>query len=124
MKTIRNINKIAFYTTLILFATIYVGLIAQILLGIIQLISALILTNKFYNKSQYAKTNLSIYWIVTIIEIILLYSTANSIIMSDSFIISLFVYAIFSMGIATYFLIIMTKITYNHENLSQPNPTL
>ena len=118
MKILFKINKIAFYTTLVLFLTIYLGLFAQIPLGIIQLISAAIYTYRFYNKSEYIKNHLTIYWIIAIIELILLYLMLNSSRMSDSFILSLFIYAVFSMGIATYFLIIMTKITNDHENLN------
>jgi hypothetical protein len=118
MKIFLKINKIAYYTTLVLFITVYLGLFAQIPLGVIQLISASFYTYKFYNQSKYSKNHFTIYWIIAIIELILLYLIFNSYRMSDSLIFSLFIYALFPMGIATYFLIIITKITNNDENLN------
>lgn len=114
MKTLKLINKIALCTTLILFLTIYLGMLAQIPLGIIQVISAIYLTVKTYNKSDYAKNNLRIYWIVTISELVLFYvqhyyfPTSN-----DALEWSLMV--IFPMSIAIYFYIIMRKIVAEYE---------
>jgi hypothetical protein len=118
MKTLLNINKIAYYTTLVLFITIYLGLFAQIPLGIIQLTTATFYTYKFCYESKYIKNHLLIYWIITLIELSLLCLVYNSNTMSDSFVISLFTYALFPMGIATYFLIIITKVTNKDENLN------
>ena len=73
MKLLLLINKIALFTTLILFIIIYFGLLAQIVLGIIQVISAFFLTTKTYKKSIHTKRHLSNYWIVTITELILVY---------------------------------------------------
>jgi hypothetical protein len=124
MKTLLKFNKIAYYITLVLFITVYLGLLAQILLGIIQLTSATFYTYKFCYKSKHIKNQLSIYWIITLIELSLLCLIFNSNIMSESFIISLLLYALFPMGIATYFLITITKITNEYENLKKPNLTL
>ena len=44
------------------FITLYLGMLAQIPLGIIQVISAIILTYITYLKSRYAKKHLTIYW--------------------------------------------------------------
>ncbi|UUF14970.1 MULTISPECIES: hypothetical protein [Flavobacterium] len=114
MKTLKKINKIALITTLVLFLTIYLGMLAQILLGIIQVISAIYLTVKVYNKSDYAKRNLSIYWIVTLSELALFYiqhyyfPTSN-----DAIEWSLMV--IFPMSIAIYFYTILRKIVAEYE---------
>lgn len=114
MKTLKKINKIALCTTLLLFLTVYLGMLAQIPLGIIQVISAIYLTVKVYNKSDYAKRNLSIYWIVTLSELALFYvqhyyfPTSN-----DAIEWSLMV--VFPMSIAIYFYIIMRKIVGEYE---------
>lgn len=124
MKTLKLINKIALFTTLVLFLTVYLGMLAQIPLGIIQVVSAIILTVKTYQNSDYAKRNLSIYWIATISELTLFhiqhyyFPTSN-----DAVEWSLMV--IFPMSIAIYFYIIMRKIVneyeYNHEINIQNN---
>ncbi len=116
MKTLRQINNIAYYTTLLLFITFYLGIVAEILLGIIQVASAILLTYKTYQKLAYAKKQLIIYWILAIIAILMMYYVTKSYYMSDNMIISLFTYIIFPMGVATYFKIICNKITFDYEN--------
>ncbi|WP_316636385.1 hypothetical protein [uncultured Flavobacterium sp.] len=114
MKKLKQINKIALCTTLVLFLTIYLGMLAQIPLGIIQVISAIYLSVKTYHKSNYAKKNLAIYWTLAISELVLFYleqyhfQTSN-----DAIEWSLMV--IFPMSIAIYFYMIMKKIVAEYE---------
>lgn len=123
MKVLVIINKIALFTTIPLFTIIYFGLLAQIALGFIQVISAIYLTIRTYNKSNYAKRHLTNYWIVTITELILVYyqfylhQTNNNLIIWP-------IILIFPMSIAIYFYIIMRKIAQEHENTTKPNVTL
>ena len=120
MKTLRKINNIAFYTTLIFFITVYLGMLAQIPLGIIQVISAIILSYNVYQKSSYAKKNLTIYWILTLLELFLFYLEHYKYQSSNDFIeLSLIVF--FPMAIAIYFKIIMNHITKDYENTRKPN---
>ena len=120
MKTLRKINNIAFYTTLILFITVYLGMLAQIPLGIIQVISAIILSYNVYQKSSYAKKHLTIYWILTLLELFLFYLEHYKYQSSNDFIeLSLIVF--FPMAIAIYFKIIMNHITKDYENTRKPN---
>lgn len=114
MKTLRKINKIALFTTLVLFLTVYLGLLAQIPLGIIQVVSAIYLTIKTYNKSDYAKKHLSNYWIVTIVELTLLY-LQNHYYQTSNDAIEWSLMMIFPMSIAIYFYIIMKKIVEEYE---------
>jgi hypothetical protein len=114
MKTLRKINNIAFYTTLILYITLYLGMLAQILLGIIQVITAIILTKKMFLNSNYAKINLIIYWILTSTELSLLileqfYFPSHD----DRIEFTLIVF--FPAAIAIYFFIIMRKITNEYQ---------
>jgi hypothetical protein len=123
MKALVIINKIALFTTIPLFIIIYFGLLAQIALGVIQVISALYLTIRTYNKSNYARRHLSNYWIATITELILVYyqfylqQTNNDLIIWP-------IILIFPMSIAVYFYLIMSKIVKEHENTTKPNVTL
>ena len=120
MKTLRKINNIAFYTTLIFFITVYLGMLAQIPLGIIQVISAIILSYNVYQKSSYAKKHLTIYWILTLLELFLFYLEHYKYQSSNDFIeLSLIVF--FPMAIAIYFKIIMNHITKDYENTRKPN---
>ncbi|WP_298136182.1 hypothetical protein [Flavobacterium sp.] len=114
MKTLRRINNIAFYTTLILFTTVYLGMLAQIPLGIIQVISAIILSYNVYLKSNYAKKHLTIYWILTLTELYLFYLEHYHYQSSNDYI-ELTVMVFFPMSIAIYFFIVMRKITSNYE---------
>ncbi|WP_055726141.1 hypothetical protein [Flavobacterium chungangense] len=118
MKLLLMINKIALFTTLTLLIIIYFGLLAQIVLGIIQVISAICLTIKMYYKSDYAKRHLSNYWIVTIAELGLCYlqyyhfQTSNDAIVWS-------VILIFPISIAIYFYIIMKKIVEEYEYIKK-----
>jgi len=114
MKTLKKINKIALFTTLVLFLTVYLGLLAQIPLGVIQVVSAIYLTIKTYNKLDYAKKHLSNYWIITIVELTLLY-LQNNYYQTSNDAIEWSLMMIFPMSIAIYFYIIMKKIVGQHE---------
>ncbi|WP_292949963.1 hypothetical protein [Olleya sp. UBA1516] len=66
MKTVFNINKFLVIATTILYLTLYLGLYAQILLGAVQLISALgilFLWKQYNNKQQ---KHIILYWILTL----------------------------------------------------------
>ena len=66
MKTVFNINKFLVIATSILYLTIYLGLYAQILLGAVQLLSALgiLFLWKHYNNKQ--QKHIILYWILTL----------------------------------------------------------
>ncbi|MDQ6471962.1 hypothetical protein RB619_15025 [Flavobacterium sp. LHD-80] len=120
MKTLKKINKIALLTTLVLFLTVYLGMLAQIPLGIIQVISAIYLTIETYHKSDYAKKHLSIYWIVAISELVLFFIKNYYFpITNDAIEWSLMVF--FPMSIAIYFYMIMRKIVAEFEYGSETN---
>ncbi|MFK8037430.1 MAG: hypothetical protein AB8B74_04020 [Crocinitomicaceae bacterium] len=69
MRTIHNINKWSFGITVVLYAmiiTIFFGLIAQALLGGIQIILALVILLQWKQFSQYIQKLISIYWAIVI----------------------------------------------------------
>lgn len=114
MKALIIINKIALFSTLFLYIIIIWGLIAQILLGFIQVVSAIILTYKTFHKSKYAKKHLSNYWIATSGELLLVYlcwfylkTTNNPIVYLIAF--------VFPISIAIYFYAIMIKIAREYD---------
>ncbi|EZH72602.1 hypothetical protein ATO12_20925 [Aquimarina atlantica] len=67
MKTIHNINKWSFIITLILYLTIYYGLLAQIFLGGIQVTLAITLFMYWRKFNNQQKKHLLIYSCLTII---------------------------------------------------------
>ncbi len=105
MKIIHNINKWSFIITLLLYITIYYGLIAQFFLGCIQVIIALMLFVFWKKLKTKPKQHLFTYSGVAIVYGLLLWLT--DIVDSDFG----FVFVtIVPMSIAGYFLFITWKI--------------
>ena len=122
MKTIHNINRWSFIITLLLYLTIIGGLLAQIVLGGIQIILAVIIISKWKKYTSTIKKHLWSYGIITIIygvswllDITKIFET-NSMVM-DPHIIYL---CVVPMSIALYFVYITYKIE-NSSNELQPN---
>lgn len=115
MKIIRKINKFALIVTLILYLTYFLGLIAQVLLGAIQIIIAIIISIKFFKICTYARVRLCFYWIFVVFEFLTIYLEQNHFETSNDFY-EILIYVIFPMSIAIYFTLILNKIIRNHEN--------
>ena len=109
MKILHKINFFALAITLALYLTVFLGMYAQIILGPLQLLLALIVSFKYYkNLNKTLKNYLLAYWITAAISLIIAYlswthSTAN-----DYIIITVFV---IPMLIACYFVYVTYKIT-------------
>ena len=67
MKIIYYINKFALTITLVLYLTVFYGLFAQIALGAIQLLSALILFIYWKKFDSSTKKRIKYYWVAVII---------------------------------------------------------
>ena len=67
MKKLYLINKASLIITLVLYLTLYLGLYAQIVLGALQVISALIIFLFWKKFSKKTKKQLYIYWSIVII---------------------------------------------------------
>ena len=107
MKTIHNINKWSYGITLVLYLTIYLGLIAQIVLGIIQVLLAVYLLIRGW-KNNNIKEMLGLYFVLTLI-----YFLASFILLSYEIGNEIMVYLfamIIPMAIASYFLFITSQI--------------
>ncbi|MDH7444827.1 hypothetical protein [Aquimarina sp. 2201CG14-23] len=104
MKTIHKVNKWSFIITLLLYITVYFGLLAQVLLGLIQIIIAL---NMLFNWNSFSKKNkihLGSYFLLVITYgLILLTDIGNT-----SFI--LIYLTVVPMSIAAYFVYITYRI--------------
>lgn len=107
MKKIYTFNKFALIITLVLYTTVILGLYAQIVLGALQIICALILFFHWKKISQKSKEHLIIYWTT-----VLLYGLCWLIDWSDfneEFIL-IFGIMLLPMSMAGYFLYILNTI--------------
>ncbi|WP_027392609.1 hypothetical protein [Aquimarina latercula] len=66
MKTIHNINKWSFIITLILYTTIIGGLLAQMALGVIQVVLGVIILFHWKKLNIKIKRHLLIYWFIVL----------------------------------------------------------
>ena len=109
MKTLYNINKVVFILTLVLYVTLYFGLLSQILLGGIQVLSAAILFFSWKIFNAKTKEYLKLYWVITTLYSICWLFKWES--FNDTFII-IFGVIILPMSIAGYFLYILNSIKH------------
>ncbi|MDY8134486.1 hypothetical protein [Aquimarina sp. 2201CG5-10] len=116
MKTIHNINKWCFIITLVLYVTIYLGLIAQFFLGAIQVILALSILISWEKLQLTHKRHLSIYFGIAILYGLL---WATEIINTDFAIVFM---TVVPMSIAGYFVYI-TNLVSELSASSSDNPS-
>ena len=108
MKIIYNINKWSYIITLVLYLTLFLGMYAQIALGFIQIILALIIFVRWNEMSILNKKLLVFYWII-VSTYGVSYIIINYYDWDVNFVICLLV---IPMTIATYFVYTTNKI-YN-----------
>ena len=109
MKKLYQLNKIVLIITAILYLTIILGLNAQIVLGVIQLLSALSIS-LIWNKFNFRhKKHLLIYWTIVIIYGIGWYLNIE---INDQW--WIIVMIIIPMSIATYFVWILSNLKKLH----------
>ena len=108
MKIIYNINKWSYIITLVLYLTLFLGMYAQIALGFIQIILALIIFVRWNEMSILNKKLLVFYWII-VSTYGVSYIIINYYDWDVNFVICLLV---IRMTIATYFVYTTNKI-YN-----------
>lgn len=124
MKTLIQINKITFFTALILMLTFYGGPIGLFFLGFVQIVSAIYLSYSFYNKSLKTKRYLTVYWSLTFIELLILFWVFRSKFVLIHFELFCAITLLTPWIAATYFYIILNKIVTENENLNEPHITL
>ncbi|MGV6830846.1 MAG: hypothetical protein ACWA5P_04675 [bacterium] len=114
MKLLYNINKYALVITLVLYLTIFLGLYAQIVLGIIQVLTSLILILAWKEIDKNLRKQLIIYWSISVLYGLFWnldwHQSNNTFLVISSLM-------VFPMSIAIYFFYILNSIKKtNHEN--------
>ncbi len=105
MKLLYQINKWSFITTLVLYLTIYFGLIAQIFLGIIQVILAILIFFRWHELTPAIKKHLLGYSIATILYGVIFFIIKSYL----STYIGLIYFTVLPMSLAGYFLYLTYK---------------
>jgi uncharacterized protein YqjF (DUF2071 family) len=103
---LHKINKIFYFTTLGLYLLVYLGMIFQIVLGIVQITIGIILLIKMQELSKAKKPKIIIYWILVLIAFLLIlinFKFGNDL---GNFI----CFFLFPMTIATYFYFLTANI--------------
>lgn len=106
LNPIFKINKYVYIATILLYLTVYFGMLFQIILGITQVVTAIYITYSFYNElhEKYQK-RLLLYWGVISIDLFLSLLTTKMWDIPASIILF-----IIPMIIATFFLKLLSKI--------------
>ena len=102
MKILYRINQIVFFITVTLYLTIFLGMYAQFVLGIVQVLSAIIAFYFWGILSEKTQKHLTYYWII-----IALYGAIWLIGVGDHMNVMVFLFGV-PMVIATYFLYILS----------------
>lgn len=108
MKYLVNINRMLVILTLVLFITIYFGFMAEIILGLFQLLCSVFIIRIWNKLKKEHKKHLKIYWTLTIV--FGLGFLVNWGRLSDHFLPFIFGLAIIPMSLAVYFTRILEKI--------------
>ena len=109
MKIIHNINKWSYGITLLLYITIYLGMIAQIALGGIQVILAIILFSRYPRLDEKTKRRLLVYATLTILYLSIFALWDFLRVQSNDFI-EITGMTVLPMALATFFVFITHKL--------------
>ncbi|MFP9113816.1 hypothetical protein ACLI1A_07720 [Flavobacterium sp. RHBU_3] len=116
MKTIHTINSIATWATLLLYISIFFGMYAQIVLGPLQLLLAVIISVIYYKElDQHHKKLITNYWTAAAIALFIVFCAwATDFYTPAVAIISLY---LIPMTVACYFLYVTNKLNkyLSHE---------
>lgn len=117
MKALKIINTGILIITLLLYITIYYGLYSQIILGIVQVITSLILGINYNKLDLLIQTKLKRYWVFVMLYFSCWLLPWNRIINdTNGIILTAIGIVIIPMALAIYFQIILTSIKHlNHE---------
>ncbi|MBW1296724.1 hypothetical protein [Aquimarina litoralis] len=113
MKTIHNINKWSFIITLLLYVTIYLGLLAQIPLGFIQFVLAFSILAHWKKLNNLSKKLIVGYWSLFVLYWITFFILNQN--LESMF--GLFFFSIIPMSIASYFVYVTYRIKKYQEQI-------
>lgn len=120
MKLVHKINTIALVITAVLYAliiTIYLAMMAQIVLGIIQVMLAVTVTRLYYGELPHRFRNLlHTYWILAVVDGVVVGWLQNADYDAFSNVITVVAYFILPMIIAAYFVYVTFQIK-RHLNI-------
>ncbi|PIF31495.1 hypothetical protein CLU81_1985 [Flavobacterium sp. 9] len=85
MKTIKKLNNFALILCFLFYLTCYLRFVGQAFLTIIQILTAIFLTVKIFSKPNNLsiKNQIKTYWIITILNAIILFSFFHTIMWND-----------------------------------------
>ncbi len=119
MKTIHQVNFGFFIFTLVLYLTIYLGLLAQVVLGVLQLsIGLYLISYKYREIPSEHQVQLKIYWVITTVYLVSLFFLNVFNFQSNTFWVLYLMIA--PMAIATYF----TTVLYKLQKKVVPTPSI
>ena len=114
MKTMHKVNIWIYGITLFLYVTVIFGMLMQILLGIVQVMMAIILISKFNEFTKEIKLHLSIYVSITTLYLIFFFSSDSMGMMGFDYTVPLLM--ILPMSIGAYFVYITYQVKKQFEN--------
>lgn len=71
-KTLHSVNKFFFLMTLFLYITVYLGMLFQMVLGAVQIVLAIIISNNYKQLEQSSRKRIVLYWIFVMIDTVLI----------------------------------------------------
>lgn len=121
MKIIHNINFWATLITLILYITVYFGMLSQLVLGPLQLILATIVSVRYYKELDIHHKNLLLYYWVAVAFALTMAITLWTSDIFGSFVVITFLFVV-PMSVACYFLYVTKKLNNHLKNHLYENP--
>lgn len=124
MRLLHNINKWSYGITLLLYITIYLGMIAQIALGGIQVILAIILFGRYQRLDGKTKRRLLVYATLTVLYLLAfaLWDLLGIPNLNDDFI-EITGITVLPMALATFFVFITHKLRLKEKrNILKETP--
>ncbi len=109
MRLLHNINKWSYGITLVLYLTIYLGMIAQIALGGIQVILAIILFSRYQRLDEKTKRRLLVYGTLTVFYL-LVFALWDLLGVPNNDFIEITGMTVLPMSLATFFVFITHKL--------------
>lgn len=112
MKILYSVNKAVLIITILLYLTIYLGLYAQIVLGVVQVLSSFLLLFFWKSISKNNKNKLYMYWIIIILYGLGWFIDWESL---KSLFFFIFTVIIIPVGIAIAFVILLNRIKNDYS---------
>lgn len=120
MRKLHKVNIWMYGITLVLYITVIGGLLAQILLGIGQVVMSIILLSRYSELTKKEKTHLNTYYALAGSYLILIFATAESMFI-NGYMIILF-YMVIPMAIGGYFVYVTKLLSESNLEVTSADP--